>query len=138
MGLLADIQEGLDEAFNNDLSDVVIPFDFVVSTSAGTYDPSTDSYTGATEVTAASRGIFNVVENKLVDGINIMQKDEMVIVNGLDLPASPFVEPLIDMEIVLTNNKRYKIVDPGKITGGNSNVIIYNMQVRSSGDGIKS
>ena len=137
MGLLADIQDGLNEAFNDELSDIVIPFSFAVITDEGTYNATTDSYS-QTEVLKTSRGIFSVVENRNVDGINILQKDEMVIVNGVDLPSTPFVEPLIDMEIVLSNNVRYKIVDPGKITGGNSEVIIYNMQVRTNGNGIKS
>tara|TARA_R110000782_G_scaffold39016_1_gene91017 strand:- start:1107 stop:1520 length:414 start_codon:yes stop_codon:yes gene_type:complete len=136
MGLLSDVQEGLTEAFNDDLSDVVIPFSFVVITGESAYNSTTDSYDKVEEL-GLSRGIFDVINNRLVDGINIKIKDEMVIVNGPDLPAAPFVEPLIDMEIELANTKRYKIVDPGKIMGGDSNVIIYNMQVRKSGDGIK-
>jgi len=137
MGLLADIQEGLSEAFLEDFSDIVTTFDFVVVTDQGVYDADKDAYT-PTEVLSSCRGIFSVVENKIVDGINILQKDEMVIVNGADLPASPFVEPLIGMEIVLSNNVRYKIVDPGKIMGGDSTVILYNMQIRTSGNGIRS
>tara|TARA_R110000765_G_C18747302_1_gene587441 strand:+ start:31 stop:444 length:414 start_codon:yes stop_codon:yes gene_type:complete len=136
MGLLADVQAGLTDAFDSGLSDVVIAFEFAVITSESAYNPVTDSYSSV-ESLEASRGIFDVIDNKLVDGINIKKKDEMVIVNGADLPAAPFVEPLIDMEIKLTNNERYKIVDPGKIMGGDSTVIVYNMQVRKSGDGIR-
>ena len=134
MGLRSDIQEALAEAFAGDLSDVVIPFSFLVQTGDSVYNPATDTRTPIIEA-KLSQGIFSAVKNETIDGINVQAKDEIVIINGTDLPGSPFVEPLIGMEIAIANGNKYKIINPGKIMGGDSVVIIYKMQVRKSCDG---
>lgn len=131
MGLRSDVQESLAEAMLGDLSDVVETFNFVTNV-VGAYDADSDSYS-KTPTNSPSKGIFVPVDSQDIDGINVMVNDEICVVNGVDA----LIEPRVNMIIELADGKEYRIINPGKVMGGNSQAIVYTMLVRRNESAVR-
>jgi len=111
MGLRADIQADIAEAFDTDLADAVGPFQ-VVKEEAGTYDPITGT-TPKQRFTFTGRGVFGSFSQEEVDGQHIVGTDikltvlqnELVDENGE--PAVPEVGFLLINDGTVNNWFRY-------------------------------
>jgi len=126
MGILSDIQEALAEAFDDDLSDVVVSFT-LTKKSDGTYDPVSDTKTSS-ETSYESRGVFVSFGSAEIDGTNIKSEDEKLIVNGSDLS----VNANIDDVVKTSNGQSYIVVNSTPVMGGGSAAIVYIIQIRKS------
>ena len=132
MGITSEVQSALAEAFDGgDIGELVESFDFVVKdVTPGAYDPATDTYLSEDPaVLSPSRGMFYLVSDKEIDGINILAMDERIVVNGIDV----LIEPEVSMKIRVEGGKEYRIIDPGKVVGGSPSAIIHHIHVRANG-----
>ena len=78
MGILSDVQGSLSEAFDNDLSDVVVSFSIIKSSPSGAYNTTTGTRTvNTTQVN--SRGVFNAVPSHKLKDSNVKSTDELLI-----------------------------------------------------------
>lgn len=130
MGIRDEIHSALSDAFDNDLSDVVCEFNiYKAKNNSKSYDVDAGSRPRNDSGASESRGIFSVFKNSEIDGERIKVRDEKLIINGFDI--SVVLE--IGDEIVLKNGKKYFVISPNPIMGGDSEVIIYKAQVRKNG-----
>jgi hypothetical protein len=127
MGLREDIQTSVAQAFDTDLLDVIVTFDLVKTEKSGAYDSTTDSYP-MIDTPYPSRGVFSSFPSDKVDGVNVKSQDEKIVILGNEIT----VAPAIDDEILTTSGISYLVVNSKPVMGGDSVVIIYNVQVRKN------
>lgn len=127
MGLISEAQQDLIEAFNDDLSEVVVSFDLIASPTTGEYDVE-DSVRESDPVIFPSRGIFAAYPSNKIDGKNIIINDEQLIIIASEIEQCP----KIDDEIITGNGLKYIVINDASVLGGGSPVIIYDIQVRKN------
>lgn len=128
MGLREEIQAELTEAFDGDLSDVVVPFVLrKIVRDQDSYNVATDSFTDVTTNTN-SRGVFVSYGVEEIDGVNILSEDERLIINGPDISVA--VE--IDDKVILASGAEMLVKNVRKIVGGETTPIVWILQVRKN------
>ena len=127
MGLREDIQLAVLEAFDGDLSDVVTVFDLVKITQ-GAYNPVLGERV-ETETKTFTKGVFASFGTNEIDETNIKSTDEKIIVNGKNLSIDP--DP--DDRVQLANGSEFIVITVRKIMGGDTEPVIYILQVRKNG-----
>jgi len=126
MGIREDIQTSMKEAFDTDLKDVVCSFEIIKKT-IGEYSVNT-GVNETTETEHESRGVFEAMPTKKVNGTSILFTDEQLIINANELDTNLEV----DDKIILESGTVYNVVAPNPVMGGDSIPIIYEAQVRKN------
>ena len=105
MGLRAEIQSDIAEAFDTDLSDAVKPIT-LIDRKNGVYDPATGDLTGA-ETTTDTRGVVSPFTSLevLYSGGSIDIKDSKIIILANEISIEPSTE-----HIVKIANEEYSIL----------------------------
>ena len=89
--------------------------------SGGSYDPSTGTVTGGTELTWAGTGVFVNFREEEVDGTSILTDDRKLLLQAVGLTRAPEVGDTIDDTVQVLNVR--------KLLSG-STVVAYVLQTR--------
>lgn len=112
MGLRADLQSDLEEAFDTDLSDAVTSFTYREVSKV--FDPVTNTLTD-TFIDYLSRGVFSKFKREVMKDSNVLPTDTKVTILQHELAVTP-----LEHSLIVTSDKTYNIIkvtqDPAKAT----------------------
>lgn len=97
MGLRAEIQADLAQAFNTDLADAIQPFTGSRTVTAiGDYDPVTDTTTGDQVIKYTGRGVFTEYTIKEIDALTVLITDTKLIALQNEVNELPQVDDTVN------------------------------------------